>query len=277
MPRMPAVVPWLLTLVLVGFGVWAAAVSLAALLQERLLFAPTPLAAEAPLAREPDVRETWVEADGARLSVLELRHTRPRGVVFFLHGNAGNLQTWFTELQVYRDTGFDLVMFDYRGYGKSTGRITGEAQLHADVDAVWQSVAARYRGLPVVGYGRSLGTALIAHWATRHAAEVTVTVLVSPYTSMAALARRHYPWIPVALLRYPLRTDAAVAAIRGPLVIVHGEADDLIPPQHARTLADIAPQAELLIVPGAGHGDIHGHGVYRDRMRRLLQDTAGPG
>ncbi|MEI2518161.1 alpha/beta hydrolase, partial [Acinetobacter baumannii] len=87
------------------------------------------------------VQEHFVDVPGARLSVLQLRLPAPRGVVFFLHGNGDNLQTWLVNTDFYRWAGFDLVMMDYRGYGKSTGRIESEAQLHADVEAVWRSVA----------------------------------------------------------------------------------------------------------------------------------------
>ena len=67
-------------------------------------------------------------------------------MVFFLHGNSANLKEWFTDGSPYRRANVDLVMMDYRGFGKSTGRIESEAQLHADVEAVWQSVALRYAG-----------------------------------------------------------------------------------------------------------------------------------
>ena len=94
--------------------------------------------------------------------MLQLKLPDPRGVVFFLHGNAGNLAGWFANADFYRRAGFDLVMPDYRGFGKSTGRIASAVQLRADVRAVWDACAAQYRGKRVVLYGRSLGTALAA-------------------------------------------------------------------------------------------------------------------
>lgn len=102
-----------------------------------------PLAADVPLSLEPDVRERLVEVPGARLSVLELRRPAPDGVVFFLHGNSANAKEWFVDGNPYRRAHLDLVMMDYRGFGKSSGRIESEAQMHADVEAVWQAVAPR--------------------------------------------------------------------------------------------------------------------------------------
>jgi len=236
--------------------------------QERLLFHPVALDPGVPLAVDPDVHERTVDVPGARLSVLELRLPDPRGVVFFLHGNAGNLQSWFVNADFYRRANYDLVMLDYRGFGKSTGRIDGEAQLHADVMAVWSQVAPRYAGRRVVLYGRSLGSGLAARLATQVRADLTM--LVSPYASMVALARLHYPWVPAALLRYPLRTDEAVARLRSPVLLLHGERDDLIPVDHSRELAALARQARVVVVPGAGHGDLQAFDTYLDAVADAL-------
>ena len=102
--------------------------------------------------------------------------------MFFLHGNRGNLQTWTTGLDFYRRVNYDLFIFDYRGYGRSTGQNVDERQLDADVRAAWDAIAPRYRDKPIVIYGRSLGTGL----AVRLAREVTprLLVLVSPYASL---------------------------------------------------------------------------------------------
>jgi uncharacterized protein len=148
----------LLVLALAALAMYAAVLALLWWKQEALLFHPQPLAADQRLATEPDVHEEQVQVPGATLSVLHLRLREPRGVVFYLHGNAGNLAGWFSDAAFYREAGYDLVMPDYRGYGKSTGRIESPGQLRQDVRAVWDSVAPRYAGRRVVLYGRSPGT-----------------------------------------------------------------------------------------------------------------------
>lgn len=258
----------MLTALALAAALYAALLALLWFGQERLIFLPTPLPANYSLAREPDLQERFVEVDGARLSVLELRLPEPKGVVFFLHGNAGNLGSWFVNADFYRRAGFDLVMLDYRGYGKSSGRIGSEAQLHADVRAVWHEVAPRYAGRRVVLYGRSLGTALAASLAAE--LQPDLTVLVSPYESMAALAREQYPWVPAALLRYPLRTDEHLARVRTPVLLLHGDRDELIPLAHSRALQAVAPHARLHVVPGGGHNDLQEIGSYLDAVRSAL-------
>jgi len=236
--------------------------------QERLLFQPRTLAPDQRFDLGADVHERWIDVPGARLHALHLQLPRPDGVVFFLHGNAGNLQSWFVNVDFYRRLNVDLFMLDYRGYGKSTGRIDSQAQLEADVRLAWDTVAPRYAGQRRIVYGRSLGTGLAATLAV--AVQPELTVLVSPYFSMQALAAEHYPWVPSAVLRYPLRTDAVVAQISGPLLLLHGEHDTLIPPAHGTRLQSLAPASKLLLVPGAGHGDIHQFELYLQTLRSYL-------
>lgn len=243
--------------------------------QESLLFHPEPLPADHRfLPGEPDVHERRVEVPGASLSVLELRLPEPRGVVFFLHGNAGNLDSWFTNARFYREAGYDLVMPDYRGYGKSTGKIESEAQLRADVKAVWDAVAGRYRGKTVVVYGRSIGTGLAAGLARE--IDPSLTVLVSPYCDMASLAGEHFPWVPASLLlRYPLRTCDDAAALRGPLLLVHGGLDTVIPPRHSERILERSPRSKLLRIPQAGHNDVHEFPVYVQAMKDAVAGLPG--
>jgi len=236
--------------------------------QERLLFLPTPLAPEHRLALERDVHERFVAVPGARLHALHLKLPAPRGVVFFLHGNAGNLESWFVDLDVYRDANFDVFMLDYRGYGKSSGRIESEQQLHADVRAAWDAVAPQYAGKKRVLLGRSLGTGLAVPLALQVQPELTV--LVSPYTSLRALAAEHTPWVPGFVLRYPLATDAAIAQLRTPLLLLHGARDDVIAPRHSEELQRLQPRARLTIVRDAGHNDLQAFDGYRAALRAAL-------
>ena len=261
-----------LALLVAGLALYGGALAWLWIGQEKLLFVPDVLPADQPLAKAPDIHEVSVEVAGARLSALHLRLPDPKGVVFFLHGNAGSLANWFVNPDYYRRVNFDLFMLDYRGFGKSTGRIQSEAQLHADVRAAWSTIASRYADRKVVVYGRSLGTGL----AVRLGAEMSatrppdLTVLVSPYRSMVSLATEHFPWVPQAVVRYPLRTDALIGQVRGPILIVHGERDTLIPPDHSESLKLLAPQVNLLRVPGAGHNDLQDFDMYLGALARAL-------
>ncbi len=236
--------------------------------QEALLFSPQKLPTEHRFQAADDVFEAWVDVPGARLNALHLRLPNPSGVVFFLHGNGGSLQNWFVNPEFYRRANFDLFMIDYRGYGKSTGAISSEAQLHDDVRAAWRSVAARYTGKKRVFLGRSLGTGLAATLAAAEQPELTV--LVSPYFSMQALATEHYTWVPGALLRYPLRSDLALPKIQGQVLLLHGERDTLIAPAHSLRLQALLPPARRVLVASAAHNDLQDFAGYTDALAQAL-------
>lgn len=246
--------------------------------QEGLLFKPVPLPPAHRFVLPPDVHERFIDVPGARLHALQLRQPGARGVVFLLHGNAGNLERWFVNLDFYRALGLDLFMPDYRGFGKSSGRIEDEAQLHADVRAAWAAVAPEYAGRRVVFVGRSLGSGLAAALAAElpTAQRPDALVLVSPYASMVRIAAEQYPYVPSPLLRYPLRTDAVLPRLDGarPVVtLLHGDADTLIPLAHAQSLVAARPATRLQVIEGAGQGDLQRFPAYVDALRAAL---AGP-
>ncbi len=254
-------------------AVYSAAIGWLWFRQERLLFEPTPLPSDHALSTDTDVHELAIDVPGARLSVAQLRLSNPRGVVFFLHGNSGNLLDCLADVDAFRQVNFDVVMFDYRGYGKSTGCIASEEQLRGDVRYVWDYFAAQYEGRRIVISGQSLGTALAAGLS----AELTaagrtpdLTMLVSPYSSMRALADELYPWVPRQVLRYPLHTAEHAARLTGPLMLVHGDKDELIGIHHSEALCTKVPQAQLHRVEGAGHGDVHKFPSFRKAVAGAL-------
>jgi pimeloyl-ACP methyl ester carboxylesterase len=261
--------------VLLAVGsVYAAAVSWLYFWQERLLFEPDPLPADEAICTDADTHEFFIEVPGAGLSVAHLKLPAPRGVFFFLHGNSGNLKKWFVELDAFRQAGFDVVMFDYRGFGKSSGEIESEEQLRADVLAVWQHFAPMYEGKRVVIAGQSLGTGLAAGLAAHLGAEgraPDLTMMISPYSSMRQVAAELYPWVPAQVLRYPLHTLEYCAKLMGPVMLIHGDKDELIPIHHSEALCKSMHKAELLRVDGAGHSDVH----QFPSVRKALQSALG--
>ncbi len=239
--------------------------------QETMIFYPTPLPPDHQFVFDAEFEEVTIPVEGAQINALHFRQPNPRGLFFFLHGNGGNLESWASDIDYYRRVNYDLFIFDYRGYGKSTGSIQSEAQLHADVRAAWNAVEAQYREKPIVIYGRSLGTALAAKLALD--VKPTLLILVSPFFSMVAMGRQQYPFLPEWLLRYPLRTDRLIADVRTPTVFVHGDKDRLIPIAHSYELMGLANgDAKLLLIEGAAHNDIHRFPSYLDGLANELPD-----
>lgn len=258
---------------LVALG-YAGALGLLYVTQDRIILPASILAADYRFQFEQPFEEVWIPVQGASLHALHFKQPNPRGVVFFLHGNAGNLVSWTTGLDFYRRVNYDLFIVDYRGYGKSTGHVENEAQLYADARAAYDAMAPLYRDKPIVIYGRSLGTALAASLARD--VQPRLLVLVSPFSSLAASAAQAYPWAPEWVLKYPLRTDTIIGDVKSPILLIHGSEDKLIPLSHSERLKALARSpVELLVVPGAGHGDIHKFPVYLDGLATRLIAAAG--
>ncbi|MCA2998153.1 MAG: alpha/beta fold hydrolase [Rhodocyclaceae bacterium] len=222
--------------------------------QETLIFRPTPLPAS-HVFNLPQTTEISLAVDGATLSALHFKQPDAKGLIFFLHGNGGNLSSWLRTTDFYRKNNFDVFMMDYRGYGKSTGSIDSEAQLHRDVMTAWQSVAPQYERKKRVIYGRSLGTALAAKLSSE--VESDLTVLVSPFYNLSAMREAHYAWLPAALMRYTFTTDQWLPGAKSPVIILHGAQDELIEIDQAVRLKALVPGVELIKIEGGTHNNLH--------------------
>jgi uncharacterized protein len=245
--------------------------------QEKLLFPAEKLPSNYQFVNDYSFDEVFIpvhgadnkKGDNAILHALHFTRPNPKGLVFFLHGNAGSLRTWATGIDFYERVNYDLFIIDYRGYGKSTGKITSQQQLINDVKQAWQVASAPYADKPIVIYGRSLGTGL----ATILAKEVQpdLLALVSPFSSMVNIAKAQYPFVPTWLLRYPLRTENIIGDVTSKIVFIHGSEDSFIPLSHSKKLQSLSKSTDTLItIEGAAHNDIHQFSDYRDSLENAL-------
>jgi pimeloyl-ACP methyl ester carboxylesterase len=253
---------------------WGGAVTTVSLNQEALLFHGTPLPEQ--VQSPPNVEDRYIDVPGARLhGWLYHRPGGNKGLVMYLHGNAGNVATWLTQTGFWDEAGFDVFVLDYRGFGRSTGEISSEAQLHDDVLRAWQVVSPPYAGKRVVILGRSIGTGPAAHLSTAVASDLLV--LVSPYASMQRMASEMYSWVPGFALKYPLHTDLDLPHTQASATLIfHGDMDALIPIAHGRDLQKLCPSARFVTVPGAGHNDIQNFTLYRQVLLETLKALPAP-
>lgn len=204
-------------------------------------------------------------------------------LLLFCHGNAGNRAHRLDNLRLLHTAGFGVLIFDYRGYADSTGR-PSEAGLVRDGMAAYNSLAERGGGRPVYIFGRSLGAGVAAQVALRVERERPVAglILEAAFTSVPALAGHLYPLPGLRhLVRTRFDTLAAVQRLETPLLIIHGETDDLVPPAMGRRLHEAAatPRKTLRMVPGGGHNDawLAAGSDYARWLRAFVQETAGGG
>ena len=241
------------------------------LAQEQLIFVPDKLPANHVFAfPNATFEEVQVSSGTVTLSALHFKVAQPKGVVLYFHGNAGSLRGWGAIAPMFTRRNYDLFMLDYRGYGKSSGQLSTEADLHADARAAYDYLRQRFSADQIVIFGRSLGSGVASHLAVSVPARMLI--LETPYTSLAAVVAARTPFIPVELLmKYPLRTESWIGQVRCPVYIFHGTADDLVPYAHSTRLMTLihAPH-ERITLPGGGHGNLASFSEYQTKMIEVL-------
>lgn len=239
--------------------------------QESLLFFPQPVASAAQLPARAVPLEV-VAADGTRLRGWIVKGTTaPAPTVIYFGGNAEEVSWTISDARWPRDR--SIVGVNYRGYGTSEGK-PGELALTADALAIYDAVAKRDDVDPhrIVVFGRSLGTAIATHLAAER--PVGGAILVSPYDSMTAIGKLHYPWLPVSLLLRH-RFDAIPDAKRNmmPMLAIVGGSDSIIPPERSRALFDAwgGPKTWQL-VPRARHNDLGNGAAFWESVAGFLAE-----
>jgi fermentation-respiration switch protein FrsA (DUF1100 family) len=225
--------------------------------EESLLYFPTRSFASTPrdygLAAEDVEPET---EDGVKLFGWWIKGDGRRAVLFF-HGNAGNAGDRLDRAKILCDRfGLDVFLVDYRGYGRSGGS-PSEAGLVRDARAIYE--AARTRGFPperIVPFGESLGSAVAVGLAAER--PCGGLVLETPFLSIRAMARRHYPFVPGAFIRTRFDSAGRIPAIGVPKLFLVAEQDEIVPPEQGRRLFELAPPPKTLyVIPGAHHNDTY--------------------
>jgi pimeloyl-ACP methyl ester carboxylesterase len=238
--------------------------------QERLIFFPQPLDSTAHLPARTIPLDV-VAADGSRLAgFLVPAADAPAPAVIYFGGNAEEASWTLAEARWPRD--YTLAAVNYRGYGKSEGE-PGERTLTNDALAIYDAIARRpdVDAKRIFVYGRSLGTAVAVHVAA--ARPVAGVILASPFDSLVAVGRQHYPWLPVSLLLRH-RFDAASLArkIDAPMLALVGDADSIVSPARSRALFDAwgGPKTWRMIA-GANHNDLGVSPAFWDSIVAFLR------
>jgi fermentation-respiration switch protein FrsA (DUF1100 family) len=215
--------------------------------------------------------------DGVRLHAWHIPNPEARYTAIDFHGNAGNLGDRVDRYAQWHRLGLAVFAVDYRGYGRSEGS-PSEGGLYRDARAAWADITGAL-GIPpgrVIVVGRSLGGGP----ATQLALEVAPAglVLETPMTSIPAMARVVYPWLPVSLLaRTKFDNLAKIGSVRSPVMVVQAEQDDVIPPWMSRRLFDAAPEPKQWVSLAGGHNDFDevSRQRYEDAWRTFLGSLSG--
>ena len=241
--------------------------------QENIIFYPDVLPPDFKYSFSERFDELTLQVDGAAINALHFKTERPRGVILYFHGNAGNLSGWGEVAFDFTKRGYDILIPDYRGFGKSTGKIKNEEMLHGDAAVAYKYLKERYPENQIIIYGRSVGTGIAVYLAK--SINPRMIILESPFFSMKDLAKYHHPFMPEYLigliLKYPMRTDLWIADVSCQIYIFHGTKDDIVPYSSSeRLLKLIKTEKELIIIPGGGHNDLSDFTLYQEQLNHIL-------
>jgi len=204
------------------------------------------------------------------LSALLFKSDSAKGVILFLHGNTGSLQQWGNISKIYTSLHYDLLMLDYRGYGKSAGAIKNEEQLFSDVQQAYNYLKLSYPENKIIVLGYSIGTGPAAFLAANnHPKEL---ILEAPFYSLPDAIHHLRPSFDTSKIAFHFNTWAFLQKTTAPVYIFHGDQDKMFYYGSSEKLkAFFKPGDELITLKGAGHPFMDQNPDYLTGLKRILQ------
>jgi len=238
--------------------------------QERLIFFPQKLDKTYQFQfgkknEEKNIKTT----DGTVLNGILFKADSAKGLIFYLHGNAGSLSSWGGVAKTYTDLNYDIFILDYRGYGKSEGKINGQEQLFEDIQNVYDELKKQYTEDKIVILGYSIGTGLASKVASTNSPKSLI--LQAPYYSLKDIMKHTFPIIPTLILKYKFETNIYLKDCQMPVVIFHGNQDRVIYYGSSLKLKNEFKKSDTLItLNGQGHNGMTYNQEYNTEIKRIL-------
>jgi fermentation-respiration switch protein FrsA (DUF1100 family) len=254
-------------------------VSIAYLRQDKMLYFPTNDIGSTPKdigLKYDDL--TLKTKDGLEISAWHVPAENAKDIVLFCHGNAGNISHRLDSIRIFHDLELGVLIFDYRGYGKSKGH-PGENGTYLDAEAAWVYIVDTLGINPenIVIFGRSLGGAVAAEIALRK--QSGVLIIESGFTSVPDLGKNFFPYLPVRLIaKHKYETIDKVDKIEIPKLFVHSPDDEIVPNRHGELLFEKAAEPKEFLRIKGGHNDgffISGK-TYEDGLKDFLDRYLTP-
>ena len=239
--------------------------------QERFLFHPEKLPEDFQFQYENQkVQEYNLEIkEGVTINGLHFKAENSKGLVYYLKGNSKSIKGWGKFAIDFTLHNYDVIMIDYRGFGKSTGKMSQESMKH-DALYVYDKLKEVVKEENIIIYGRSLGTGLATKVASMN--NPKMLVLACPYFSMKKNVRRYLPFIPLDLvMRYSMPTYKWIKYVDCPIKIIHGTNDKVIKFASSLRLSKMKPNlTKLFPIIGGGHKDLHNFESYHKTLKEIL-------
>jgi uncharacterized protein len=249
-----------------------AALSLAVyFLQDFFIFKPEKLHADFQFKYDVPFREVNFDVEpGVRINGLHFVRKESKGLILYFHGNTRSIKGWAKYAKDFYRYDYDVVLVDYRGFGKSTGK-RSEGEMLDDMQFVYTTLQQQYGEQHLIVYGRSLGSGFAAELAATN--KPRYLILDAPYYNFKKVVERFLPFLPIRfVLRYQLRTDRWIINAHCPVYILHGTKDWLIPIKHSEALQRLNPwKITLIRIHGGGHNNLPKFPEYHNFIRDILK------
>ncbi|REC60370.1 alpha/beta hydrolase [Chryseobacterium pennae] len=238
--------------------------------QEKIIFYPEKLPENYKFSFDGSFEEITIRTkDEKHLSSVLFKTQNPKGAIFYLHGNGGSIKGWSEVAQLYKSINYDTFMLDYRGYGKSEDHINSKDQLFSDVENAYQELLKRYPENKIIILGYSVGTGLAAKLASDHQARLLI--LQAPYYSMKDEMSQKFSFLPKFLLKYNFETNEYLKTVPSPVIIFHGDKDEVIHYNASLKLKNNFKKGDSLIVlKDQYHNGITDNLDYQNSMKIIL-------
>ena len=240
-------------------------------IQDKFIFKPEKLSADFKFKYDVPFRELFFDVEqGVRINGLHFYRDQPKGLILYFHGNSRSIKGWARYAKDFYRYDYDVVLVDYRGFGKSTGK-RGEKQMLGDMQFVYATLLRDYQEHHMIVYGRSIGSGFAAKIASDN--NPRYLILDAPYYSFMKVVERFLPFLPLRyVLRYHLRTDKWIRRVNCHTYIIHGTKDRLIPIRNSEKLQSINPNKITLIrIQGGGHNNLPSFPEYHNFIRDILK------
>ncbi len=237
--------------------------------QDYVIFNPSKLPENYIFSKKNEVE---IEVDeGIHLNALWMRTEHSKGAILFLHGNRGSNKRCQRQAMNMANNDYDILMVDYRGYGKSDGEIYSQKQIYADVQKVYDYLKKSYREDQIIIVGYSLGSGMASYLAANNNPQQLV--MIAPYLNFHELKKRYIPiYIPNFFVKYPLNNAANLEKVNCPVTLFHGTMDSVIPYKHSAQLVEMhKDKVKLITLEKESHRGAIFNGTFRRSFRKLVQ------
>lgn len=242
--------------------------------QENIIFYPKKLAADYTFLFDHTFEEIIIPADSETNlhGLLFKKSDSSKGLIFYLHGNAGALDSWGWSYQTYLNLDYDFFILDYRGYGKSDGQINNEKQFLNDIQISFNHMKKIYDEGAIIIIGYSLGTCPAAKLAAEN--KPRMLILQAPYYSFIDLKDTIYPFLPDFLVKYKFETYSYLDKVQVPVYLFHGDQDEVIYYGSSTKLQKhLKPGDRFITLKGQQHNGMNDNPQYRLELRKILTDS----